>query len=94
MLAGANAAFHDPSHMTANPPPQERSVQRTRRLSRTDLIAIANSYFDGLSAHDGKLIMAHPGCERQENGVLTTRRPLPGGLINVDGNWPIQPPPK
>jgi hypothetical protein len=37
------------------------------------------SYFDGLSAHDGEQIMAHPGCERQENGVLTTQRPLPGG---------------
>ena len=51
------------------------------RLSRADLIGITNSYFDGLSAHDGKMIIAHPGCTREENGVLTTQRPLQGGGV-------------
>jgi len=42
-------------------------------------VAIANSYFDGLSAHDGRIILAHPGCVRVENGALTTQRPIPSG---------------
>lgn len=38
------------------------------------MIAVTNSYFDGLSAHDGTLIIAHSGCVRIENGTLTTQR--------------------
>lgn len=74
----ANAAYHDPAYLLAHPP-GERTVPKNERLSRADLIAITNSYFDGLTAHDGKLILAHPGCVRIENGTLTTQRPLPGG---------------
>jgi hypothetical protein len=64
-------------------PPAERVVPKAERLSRTDLVAIANSYFDGLSAHDGKIIKAHAGCVRVENGTLTTQRPIEtGGLAD------------
>jgi hypothetical protein len=76
--AQANAAFHDPDYLTAHPP-AERVVPKGERLSRADMVAITNSYFDGLSAHDGSLILAHPGCIRLENGFLTTQRPIPGG---------------
>jgi hypothetical protein len=74
----ANAAFNDSDYLIAHPP-AERVVPKGERLSRADLIAIANSYFDGLSAHDGTIITAHPGCTRVENGVLTTQRPVQGG---------------
>jgi hypothetical protein len=40
--------------------------QRVVRLSREDLIAITNCYFDGITAHDGSMIMAQ-----------ATRRPEP-----------------
>ena len=73
-----NAAFHDPDYLIVHAP-QERVVPKAERLSRTDLAAIANSYFDGLSAHDGTLIIAHPGCVRIENGALTTQRAFPSG---------------
>jgi len=76
--AQANAAFYDPDYLIAHAPP-ERVIPKAQRLSRTDLVAITNSYFDGLSAHDGKIIMAHPGCVRIENGNLTTQRPIPAG---------------
>src|ERR1700686_4270051 len=74
----AGGAFHDPDYLIAHSP-GERVTPRGERLSRSELIAIANSYFDGLSAHDGTLILAHPGCVRVENGTLTTQRPVPGG---------------
>lgn len=79
--AQATAAFHDPEYLTAHPP-AERVVPKSERLSRADMVAITNSYFDGLTAHDGSLIIAHPGCVRLENGVATTQRPLPGGATS------------
>jgi hypothetical protein len=76
--AQANAAFNDPDYLLAHPP-VERVVPKGERLSRADMVAITNSYFDGLTAHDGTLIVAYPGCIRLENGVLTTQRKLPSG---------------
>lgn len=78
--AQANASFHDPANLTAHPP-AERAVPKSERLSRADMIAITNSYFDGLTAHDGSLIIAHPGCVRLENGFATTQRPGPDGAM-------------
>lgn len=74
----ANAAYNDADFLIAHAP-AERVVPKAERVSRADLIAITNSYFDGLSAHDGTLIIAHPGCVRVENGSLTTQRPIAGG---------------
>ena len=73
-----NAGFHDTEHLIAHAP-QERVIPKGERLSRSELAAIANSYFDGLSAHDGTVIIAHPGCVRIENGALTTQRATPSG---------------
>jgi hypothetical protein len=74
----ADAAFYDPEYLIAHAP-AERVVPKAERLARHELVAIANSYFDSLSAHDGKIMMVHPGCVRIENGSLTTQRPLPEG---------------
>ncbi len=74
----ANAAFYDPEYLLAHAP-AERVVPKGERHTRSELVAIANSYFDSLSAHDGKIMMAHPGCVRVENGALTTQRPIPTG---------------
>jgi hypothetical protein len=76
--AQANAAFYDPENLIAHPP-AERVVPKAERLSRADMAGITNSYFDGLTAHDGSLIIAHPGCIRLENGFTTTQRKLPNG---------------
>jgi hypothetical protein len=70
--------FFDPENLTANPPP-ERVVAKAVRLPREALIAITNSYFDGIMTHDGAIIMAHPGCARTENGNLVTGRAGRGG---------------
>lgn len=74
----ADAAYHDPAYLLAHAPAQ-RVVPQAERLTRRELVAIANSYFDGLSAHEGDIILAHPNCVRIENGALTTQRPIEGG---------------
>ena len=63
--------FFEPDNLAANPPP-ERTVPKAERLSREALVAITNSYFDGLTGRDGSLIIAHPGCTRLENGNTMT----------------------
>ena len=68
----------DPDNLAANPPP-ERAVPRDARSSRDVMIAVANSYFDGLSTHDGSIIMHEPGCTRIENGTTMTGRGGRGG---------------
>jgi hypothetical protein len=72
----ATASYWDPEYLLAHAP-GERLVPKAERISRNDLIAITNSYFDGLSAHDGHQIIAQPGCIRLENGVSTTQRAVP-----------------
>jgi len=74
----------DPDNLIANPPPQ-RQVPVRDRLSRAGLIAITNSYFDGITSHNGRIIKAHPGCRRVENGFQTTGRPLPPDRLD-DGH--------
>ena len=59
--------------LIANPPP-ERTVPRAQRLSRESMAAIANTYFDGLSTHDGNIIEHVEGCTRVENGTVVTGR--------------------
>jgi hypothetical protein len=80
--AQSNAAYYDPEYLMAHPPPPDRVIPKNERVTRSELIAITNTYFDGLSAHDGKQIIAHPGCTREENGVLTTQRALQGGGLS------------
>ena len=65
------ANLFNPAYLTSNPPPQ-RTVPRAQRLPRPALERIVNSYFDGLTSHDGSVILAHPGCSRIENGTLMT----------------------
>lgn len=66
--------FFDPANLEKNPPP-DRVVPKAERISRASLVAITNSYFDGLTTHDGAIIIAHPGCIRLENGASVAPRP-------------------
>jgi hypothetical protein len=74
---GANGQF-DPDTLIANPPP-ERTLPKDARMSREAMLAATNSYFDGISTHDGSIIMAIPGCSRFENGIAVTGRGGRGG---------------
>jgi hypothetical protein len=66
--------FFDPENLAVNAPP-DKPLAKDARASRETLIAVTNSYFDGITTHDGSIIMAHPGCTRVENGNTVTGRP-------------------
>jgi hypothetical protein len=63
----------NPEYLIANPPP-DRVVPAARRLSRDELVAVVNSYFDAITSHDTSVALTHPGCGRAENGS-----PAPAG---------------
>jgi hypothetical protein len=77
--------FFDPDNLAANPPP-ERTLPKEARLSREALAAITNSYFDGITTHDGSIILAHSGCVRVENGATVTGRTTPAGVTDCTSN--------
>ncbi|MGH8229878.1 MAG: hypothetical protein ACREU3_18575 [Steroidobacteraceae bacterium] len=60
-------------HWTAVIPPRER-------MSRHDLVRIANMYFSGMQQNDGKGVYPFAqDCNRIENGGFTTNQPTPPG---------------
>jgi hypothetical protein len=69
--AGGNV--FDVDNLIKNPPP-DRTLPKEARMSREAMIAVTNSYFDGITTHDGSIIAAQPGCPRNENGVTMTGR--------------------
>ncbi|HZI78446.1 MAG TPA: hypothetical protein VFD69_02975 [Vicinamibacterales bacterium] len=60
-------------YLIANPPP-DRVVPAANRLSREELVAVTQSYFDAITSHDNTVALTHPGCGRAENGS-----PAPAG---------------
>jgi hypothetical protein len=52
----------------------ESEIPVAERASRAELIAAANAYFDGIEHQPGHVPFA-PGCNRIENGQLTTNNP-------------------
>lgn len=76
--------FFDPENLIKNPPP-DRPVPKNERLPREALIGITNSYFDGITTHDGSIIQAHQGCARHENGRTVTGRPTGPGARGGGG---------
>ena len=84
------ANLHNPEYLVANPPP-DRVVPKGQRLSRDELVAVVNSYFDAITSHDGSVALTHPGCGRAENGT-----PAPAGRFLPPlppGTAPVGPPP-
>ncbi len=66
--------------------PLERKVPQKDRLSREALIAITNSYFDGITSKNDYIVKGHPGCSRYENGFPTFGTPLKGeGHLGFEG---------
>jgi hypothetical protein len=66
--------------------PAQRVVPKAERMTREALQAIVNTYFDGITSHNGLLVKGHPGCTRYENGFPTFNTPMkPENDIGNDG---------
>jgi hypothetical protein len=58
-----------------NNPLWDTTIPESDRLTREELIRIAESYFGGIEKSDGSLVLFHPDCQRKENGIKTTNNP-------------------
>ena len=66
--------------------PAQRVVPKAERMQREALQAVVNSYFDGITSHNGYIVKGHPGCSRYENGFPTFNSPMTSGMdIGNDG---------
>lgn len=70
---GQGGNLFDPDNLVANAP-LDSPLAREARVPREQMIAATNSYFDGISTHDGTIIQASPGCPRFENGQTMAGR--------------------
>jgi hypothetical protein len=71
----ANSTFPDPAALQEKPFFYE-NVPETARLSRPQLIALVNGYFDTIQLNTGKIYTSFdPDCARVENGVQTANNP-------------------
>jgi hypothetical protein len=62
-----------------------QSIPESERMSRADLVRIANMYFSGMQQNDGKGVYPFAAdCNRIENGMFTTNRPPPPGKQKPD----------
>ena len=77
---GSEVVF-DVARLIANPPPQ-RVVPKKDRIPRDELTAVVNSYFDGIVAENGRVVQAHGGCARYENGFPAFGGPIRGADKN------------
>jgi hypothetical protein len=61
------------------------TIPPAERMSRADLIRVANMYFSGLEKNDGKGVYPFTDdCERVEGGMQTTNVPLREGQTRPD----------
>lgn len=66
--------------------PAQRVVPAAQRMQREALESVVNTYFDGITSHNGYLVKGHPGCTRYENGFPTFNSPMrEGNDIGNDG---------
>jgi hypothetical protein len=49
-------------------------------MQREALQAVVNTYFDGITNHNGYIVKGHPGCTRYENGFPTFNTPMREGM--------------
>jgi hypothetical protein len=62
-----------------------QAVPPRERMSRFDLVRIANMYFSGMQQNDGKGVYPFAkDCNRIENGTFTTNVPTPPGQKRPD----------
>lgn len=61
------------------------TIPPAERLSRGDLVRIANMYFSGMQQNNGLGVYPFAkDCNRIENGMFTTNRPVPPGQKRPD----------
>jgi hypothetical protein len=77
----------------ADNPAMVAEVPEAERVSRAEMIAIANGYFETIERNNGMIrTRFHPHCNRVENGVQTTNNadfPLPIARLGCEAQFAL-----
>jgi hypothetical protein len=65
----------EPESLKTPHPCFTQSLPDLGRMSRAQLVKVADSYFDAIEQDNGDIVPIHPDCYRLENGVRTTSNP-------------------
>jgi hypothetical protein len=77
-IVARNTAFAKADGFVAPKPVLLEEVKTADRISREDMIRIADSYFTGLDTdHSGKNVAFDPQCQRREDGNVTANSSEP-----------------
>ncbi|MGC2331665.1 MAG: hypothetical protein WA581_09450 [Candidatus Acidiferrales bacterium] len=63
----------------------ESALLPSERRDRATLLATANSYFEGIEQHTASIVPFADGCNRVENGQMTTNNPNNARLLSPTG---------
>jgi hypothetical protein len=74
-VARQGDTLFSPDGFEALPPRIPNALPRSDRRPRAEMIAAADSYFEGLATHNSVGIPRVEGCDRLENGTRVTNRP-------------------
>jgi hypothetical protein len=65
--------------------PADKPIDKSLRSTREQMIAAADSYFNGAQSQNPAIVLQRPGCDRYENGVKMTNRAGTGaGGVSVN----------
>jgi hypothetical protein len=65
----------EPETLKTPHPAFMQALPDSGRISRAQLVKVADSYFDAIEQDNGDIVPVHPDCYRLENGVRTTSNP-------------------
>jgi hypothetical protein len=84
---GDSGPFGDPTNYTHDPAFSE-ALPSGRRVSRRNLISLADGYFSTLQQNNGTIHSKFdPDCARQENGMTTTNGSFEGTAVGCEAQF-------
>ena len=92
VVRAADSGIPFPPPVFAPKPALNAMLPAAARMSRTEMIGLADGYFSTLEQNDGTLrTRFHPDCNRVENGVQTTNNPglgfLPSARLGCEAQF-------
>jgi hypothetical protein len=87
ILVRQGSGLFNPANLTAPHSSFSEVLPLERRTSRTEMIRIANLYFDAIASNVGDKVPFTDDCNRLENGQLMTNnaetKPIPAPQFNI-----------
>jgi len=86
IIGRKGVSLYDPKNIVEHGP-SDKPIPAALRSSRDEMVAAADSYFNGAQSQNPAVVLQKPGCDRYENGVKMTHRQGSGaGGVSMSGD--------